>query len=49
MISFTPFFAKDLALVTKSSMGVERCFPLIKGIAQKEQGLSHPSAILRYA
>ena len=49
MISFTPFLAKDFALVTKSSMEVDLCFPLINGIAQKEQGLSQPSAIFKYA
>ena len=42
-----PFSANFSASITKSSIGVDLCFPRIKGIAQKEQGLSQPSAIFK--
>ena len=47
--SFTPFLAKFLAWSTSFSIGVDRCLPRINGIAQKEHGLSQPSAIFSYA
>ena len=47
MISLIPFAANFSASVTISSIGVDLCLPRIKGIAQKEQGLSQPSAIFK--
>ena len=32
-----------------SVVRADRCFPLINGIAQKEQGRSQPSETLKYA
>ena len=41
MSSFTPLAANFSDSVTKSSIGVDLCPPLIRGIAQKEHFLSH--------
>ena len=49
MISLIPFSANLVASVTICSIGVDLCLPRIKGMAQKEQGLSQPSAIFKYA
>ena len=40
---------KRVASFIRSSMETLLCLPLIKGIAQKLQGLSHPSDIFKYA
>ena len=46
-VTTTPFAASFFASVTRCSIGFDLCLPRIKGIAQKEQGRSQPSAIFR--